>query len=238
MSHLGRHVGFLFLRSSVNMLTMSQTDGNTIPRRRGRPPRISRSSVVDAAIEVGLDDLSMDAVADRLGVTTPALYTHVRSRAELIQLAAADLLDDATRHLRTAPDWESWLRGWARLLNEQLGPVGGDVLGAIEGGIDLASLDAAARGVALLTGAGLTPVEAAHVLWLSARVAISAGSMPGSPVADVAARALDSTGARTGDAMPQAVAALKRASAEEAFGFELDLIVAGIRHRIGTNVGG
>jgi AcrR family transcriptional regulator len=56
------------------------------------------------ADEVGLDQLSMGLLAERLGVKTPALYNHVASQAQLVHRIAilattevADAIRDATQ---------------------------------------------------------------------------------------------------------------------------------------------
>ena len=43
----------------------------------GRPRQIERADIIRAGRDVGLADLTMGAVASRLGVTTTALYRHV-----------------------------------------------------------------------------------------------------------------------------------------------------------------
>lgn len=45
-------------------------------------------AIVGAALELGLDQLTMKAVADRLGVGISTLYQHVKNRDELVQMAA------------------------------------------------------------------------------------------------------------------------------------------------------
>src|SRR5579864_7418731 len=56
--------------------------------RRGRPPRIDRAAIAQAASEIPLSDLSLRSVADRLGVSVPGLYHYVQGRDELFALAA------------------------------------------------------------------------------------------------------------------------------------------------------
>lgn len=55
---------------------------------RGRPPRVSRAEVVDAAVAIadadGLGAVSMRSVAKSLGVGTMTLYSHVPGRDELV----------------------------------------------------------------------------------------------------------------------------------------------------------
>src|SRR5438445_9330511 len=54
-------------------------------RAAGKPASLTREEIVDAAMtlvdEVGLDALTMRAVADRLGVYPNALYWHIGSRS-------------------------------------------------------------------------------------------------------------------------------------------------------------
>ncbi|MGE0139763.1 MAG: TetR/AcrR family transcriptional regulator [Ilumatobacteraceae bacterium] len=83
-------------------------------RRRGRPPRISRDDIVDAACELGIENLTMAAVAERLGVTHQSLYGWVQDRDELIDLVSDRLI----RRLEIEPpadpaDWRDSLRSYA-----------------------------------------------------------------------------------------------------------------------------
>lgn len=61
-------------------------------RRRGRQPRISRDRIVEAAYEIGIEQLTMAAVAERLGVTHQSLYGWVSDRDELIDLVSDQLI--------------------------------------------------------------------------------------------------------------------------------------------------
>ncbi len=65
--------------------------------RAGRPPRVDARSIVDAAIAIGLSQVTLKAVAERLGVTAPALYRHVRNRDEIVKLAAIELALNRTQ---------------------------------------------------------------------------------------------------------------------------------------------
>ena len=59
------------------------------PRRAvGRPPRVDVKTIIRAALEIGLDQVTMKAVADRLEVGISTLYQHVKNRDELVRLAA------------------------------------------------------------------------------------------------------------------------------------------------------
>ena len=54
----------------------------------GRPARIDRTAIAEAVLDLGLDGISMKAVADHLGVSVAGLYHHVANRRELLVLAA------------------------------------------------------------------------------------------------------------------------------------------------------
>jgi AcrR family transcriptional regulator len=60
----------------------------TASTRPGRPPRVNAQAIIRAAIEIGLEGVTLRQVADRLGVAVPTLYRHVRNRDELVRLAA------------------------------------------------------------------------------------------------------------------------------------------------------
>ena len=56
--------------------------------RLGGRPRISRQMIAEAAHELGLDGLTLRAVADHLDVSIAALYHHVSGKEDLMRLAA------------------------------------------------------------------------------------------------------------------------------------------------------
>jgi AcrR family transcriptional regulator len=86
--------------------------------RRGRPPVLSVDAIVVAAIELadgaGLAALSMRALADRMGVGTMSLYTHVPGKAELIDLMVDTVLGEAVRPGEAGGGWRARLEGVAR----------------------------------------------------------------------------------------------------------------------------
>lgn len=89
---------------------MAQGDG--ITRKVGRKPAFDADDVIDAAFAEGVDRFTMAAVADRLGVVTPAIYRVFRSRDEI---EAAALRRAAASIALPAPgsDWRAVLRMWA-----------------------------------------------------------------------------------------------------------------------------
>ena len=79
----------------------------------GRPPRINRQMIAEAAHELGLEGLTLKAVADHLDVSIAALYHHVSSKDDLMRVAAeysaarVPLPQDHGQH------WAVWLYQWA-----------------------------------------------------------------------------------------------------------------------------
>lgn len=67
--------------------------GTGVPARvGGRPPLIAVSDIVSAGRELGMRNLSINAVAARLGVSATALYRHISGRWELERLVGESLL--------------------------------------------------------------------------------------------------------------------------------------------------
>jgi AcrR family transcriptional regulator len=64
----------------------------------GRPAQISREEVLQASLAIadadGLEAVTMQAVARRLGVTPMALYRHVASKADLLDALVEGLLTE------------------------------------------------------------------------------------------------------------------------------------------------
>ena len=121
------------------------------------------------------------------------------------------------------------------MLRARLGVIGEELVEAIDGAIDLASLQVAERGVTLLVAAGLGPDEAGHALWLTARTAFTAGA-PGDGAQPPVESARVVIGAEAGPAMAEALDAVAAAGADESFAFDLEVLVAGLAARLGDRV--
>lgn len=80
----------------------------------GRPARLDREMIARAAHEIGLDQVTMKAVADRLGVSVPGLYHHVEGRDDLMRLAAEYSAAQITVPVDHGQHWAPWLVEWAR----------------------------------------------------------------------------------------------------------------------------
>lgn len=69
--------------------------------------------IANAAYEIGLPDLTMRAVADRLGVSSTSLYYHVRDRDDLTRLVAEYSASKLVPPQDRGQHWARWLSEWA-----------------------------------------------------------------------------------------------------------------------------
>jgi AcrR family transcriptional regulator len=103
------------------------------PWERERPARVhvtpareplSRERVVEAAFDVldrqGLDGLSMRQVASELGVAVSALYAHVRSKDDLLELMYTRLFDGFRMPEPDPERWQEQIRDYARAGRQRL----------------------------------------------------------------------------------------------------------------------
>lgn len=81
----------------------------------GRPEKalISRERAARAALDIidvqGLDGLSLDLVAKRLGVKAPSLYHHFKGKSELLSDVALCILRDIRPEVHDGMPWEETL---------------------------------------------------------------------------------------------------------------------------------
>ncbi|MEM7288577.1 MAG: TetR family transcriptional regulator [Actinomycetota bacterium] len=83
--------------------------------RPGRKALLTREMIADAALANGFESLTMTGVAERLGVSHAALYTHVADRSDLV-LAAAERLGQVVTWPEHGDDWVALLRAEAFVL--------------------------------------------------------------------------------------------------------------------------
>lgn len=98
---------------------------NGLPQpKRGPRPTLTLPMIADAGIELadagGLPAVTMEAVAQRLGLTKMALYRYVPGKAELVAIMVDVGLGPppgpSPRPRARANDWRSALRAWSRAL--------------------------------------------------------------------------------------------------------------------------
>ena len=78
-------------------------------RRGGRPAQISRQKILEAAAELPVDDVTMSAVAARLGVTHASLYKYFPSRAALVAAVLMDLGERIEVPDPATTSWQEWV---------------------------------------------------------------------------------------------------------------------------------
>ncbi|MEV4623230.1 TetR/AcrR family transcriptional regulator [Asanoa sp. NPDC049573] len=216
--------------------------------RRGPRPAFTVDDIARAAIAIadadGLGAVTMQRVADRLGVTKMALYRYVPGKAELVALMLDLGLGDPPA--RGDKGWRAALDAWSRALFEEFAAhpwaieaaVGARVMGPNE----LGWLEEA---VAALTGTGLDGSEMLDVaVTLVGHVRSLAQQTAGSPADTEAALDEAIAGLIQGreDRFPALAAAIAEARAggkqDQALDFGLARILDGvgtlIAHRAGV----
>jgi AcrR family transcriptional regulator len=99
------------MKTSPGQFT-SQRLETAVPRPVGRPRSLTLNDILDTVIELGLTRLNIQEVAAKLGVGTATIYNYVKSRDELLRLAAVAQasrphLDDLGEH------WSDLVRSFA-----------------------------------------------------------------------------------------------------------------------------
>ncbi|MBN9791409.1 MULTISPECIES: TetR/AcrR family transcriptional regulator [unclassified Pseudonocardia] len=140
---------------------MTPTSGARAGNRPGPKPRLTREEIVEAAVEVGVDRLSVAAVADRLGVAPGTLYRYVDGLEE-IAAAAVALVFARTALPDTTQGWRAFLEAEAALAFDLLLRYSGLIQDL---GADLSAVagDRMRRIVAALHGAGFGTSAAVRV---------------------------------------------------------------------------
>ncbi|MGE2691789.1 TetR/AcrR family transcriptional regulator [Mycolicibacterium pulveris] len=209
-------------------------------RARGRPPRISRRKIVAAARRLATDELTMQAVADELGVTRKALHYYVGDREGLLALV---LLDRFEREFESVElpvngDWRAVLSAYAVAFRDGLVQVGMSTdFNKLQGLSAAAALALADRLLDRLLTAGLDPDSARHALTAASNIAQSAAqSIAAQTEAGLhrhraeAAAALQHEQQDTYPALRRVIESAHTGEhdAESQFDFELGLLIAGV----------
>ena len=69
--------------------------------------------IAEVAVDIGLEKVTLKAVADRLGVSIPALYKHVAGREDLMALSAGLAAGEIPVPEERGQHWAVWLLEWA-----------------------------------------------------------------------------------------------------------------------------
>ena len=146
--------------------------------RVGRPPRVQAPDIIAAAIEIGLDKVTLKQVADRLGVGIATLYRHVRNRDELVRLAAFRVALTSRlprRDAEPAGHWTTVAIGYAETLFESFAREPQLVYELMKGrlGPDV-EIDFLEQFLAALEPHGFTPAQGVQLHHAVAMLAIGA----------------------------------------------------------------
>lgn len=97
-------------------------DELTAKARRGRPRKIQPDDIVDVATGLidrdGVDQFSMRALADAMGVRPMAFYTHFENRDALLDAVAERFLRSADLPAYDGVSWERFVIGFGEALRD------------------------------------------------------------------------------------------------------------------------
>lgn len=86
------------------------------PVKPGRPRSLTQDQVIDAAIHLGLDGITMRQLAAALSVTIPTLYQYVADREEVIRLGTERILGAALLPEDGSQTWPEYVLQTAEAL--------------------------------------------------------------------------------------------------------------------------
>ncbi|MFI1380525.1 TetR/AcrR family transcriptional regulator [Embleya sp. NPDC020886] len=105
---------------------MTQPSKAASSRGRGRPPRLSREKIVDAAVALVYEDpgmpLTVKRVAEAADSAPMALYRYFPDQDDLLHAVADRVASDMRFDKPTGATWQERLRGWMLLSMEHLRP--------------------------------------------------------------------------------------------------------------------
>jgi AcrR family transcriptional regulator len=130
---------------------------------------LTRDVLIEAGLklldEVGLDGLTVRRLAAELGVKSPALYWHIRTKQELLDgMANAIILRAGMGPPRDDETWQSWLARRARAYRGSLlaSRDGARVVSAaVRGGDAVQHFE---QELAAMVGRGFTPIQALRTI--------------------------------------------------------------------------
>jgi AcrR family transcriptional regulator len=201
--------------------------------------------ILEAAQALGPENLTMQAVADRLGVHRKALNYHVRDREGLLELLLMDTLrvELGTNEIVLHGDWQSVLRSFAVAVRGSLVRTGefydNGHLPATTGLLTLTWVERVAE-VMIEAGfeertTGLALGLFAELTYASARDAVLAARHGEHPAAPELRPLLESAPEAELPIMRRLVAQ-PRDSSDEQFAFDLDILIAGLERRLDQQI--
>ncbi len=135
--------------------------------RRGRPPTIDLEQVVAAAAQLGPEELSVAAVAERIGVSVTGLYRYVRGREDLLHLLGRRAAASLEAPQDDGRPWTDWMLAYAGALRRALEQSGGAISHVHVAASSVpTSIDGIERCLAVLRRAGFSGEQATGALVL------------------------------------------------------------------------
>lgn len=126
-------------RTIWNLSAMTDSPNAQTPaavkRSVGRPRRLTLGRILDAALEIGLDDLTMTRLAQHIGVSVTVLYGYVRNKDDLVRAAIARTTLDHDFPGDTGQHWSDYMAGYAGALHEMLTRNSQLILAFMQGGL-------------------------------------------------------------------------------------------------------
>ncbi|SBS76099.1 Tetracyclin repressor, C-terminal all-alpha domain protein [uncultured Mycobacterium sp.] len=212
------------------------------PRQRGRPRQITRERIVSAARTLAPEQLTMQGVADVLGVDPKALNYHVGDRETLRELVAVDAftVELSRMAIPHGGDWRDVLRGYAAALREAHVALGVLATYFRLPASSLGALEPVERVLRALVDAGFSVDDASHILRLVSELGHAAGreavflsQSREHPYVSEVATALRSAGADDFPVLRQVVAARDTdADDGQQLEFSLNTIFSGLRAKL------
>lgn len=215
------------------------------PRTRGRPARISRETILSAARTIAPEALTMQRVAEALGVDPKTLNYHVGDREGLRQLVALDVFEAELGRVEipAGGDWREVVRSYVLSFTAAVVKLG--VLAEsihLPGPAGLGTLEPVERVLQALVGAGLDADTAGRTMTLLTDIAYAAGrdalrsvDNPVHPDVPGITTALNAAADKDFPVLREVIAA--RAQAEPDVGqleFNLTLVIAGLERIAAT----
>ncbi len=206
--------------------------------RRGRPARINREQIVSAALGVAPESLTMQAVADVLGVDRKSVKYHVGDRETLLALMASAVFE--AEFERVPPpvdgDWRDVLRWYAYRARNAIAQLGVHDAFPMEGAIGLAALGQAEFVLQTLVDAGFEVERAGRAANTIAELALSAArdsllraGRGVHPQHEEALAAIDIGDSGDYTMLRQVLVAMSADPGEDAqLEFNLDVVIAGL----------
>jgi TetR/AcrR family tetracycline transcriptional repressor len=208
-------------------------------RKRGRPARINRQMIVEAARSLDREGLTLQALADRLGVDRKAISYHVAGRQELIDLVATQTIGEELGGLELPEDWRAAIHIWAAATRRAMLREGSMalVIDHLPGAGILTSIDALLQ---RLLDAGFDEITAGRAVYCLTGIVFAGardtllverhGEHP--TLAEVAHILGDLPDDRLPHLRRLPLAGDPRRVAEDQAQFDIDLVVAGLQHHL------